>query len=289
MKITELGYVVIGSPDKAPWRRLLERNVGAMVEEAPDGTLYARLDELAARIIVVDHPEDRYLSAGWLTLNHADYLASLQKARDLGVEVTVGTRAEADLRLVEEFFSITDPDGNTQEIFWGRTMASTPFVSPTGVSGFVIGDMGMGHVVMPTPNAHADTLEFYQTVMGFEYSDFFRKEVKGEEVQVHFLHTPNCRQHSLAMGSLPSLGGLRHFMLEVKSIDDLGRQMDITMADGLLARTLGRHVNDEVVSFYIKTPAGFTIEYGFGGMQMDWDSHEVRNIPVGSYWGHRWL
>lgn len=47
------------------------------------------------------------------------------------------------LRLVEEFFSITDPDDNTQEIFWGRTMASTPFVSPTGVSGFVIGDMGM--------------------------------------------------------------------------------------------------------------------------------------------------
>ncbi|WP_040795793.1 VOC family protein [Nocardia higoensis] len=289
MKIAELGYIVVGTPAKDEWRQLFERNIGAMVTEAPDGTLRVRLDEIDSRVYVVDHPEDRYLAAGWMTLNRADYLASLEHARCLGVEVREATRAEADSRLVEEYFEIRDPEGNVHEVFWGRTMAAAPFVSPAGVSGFVIGDMGMGHVVVPVPNAYDETLRFYQEVMGFEYSDFFRRETEEKRVRVHFLHTPNSRQHSLAMGELPPLGGLRHFMLEVRSIDDLGRQLDRALQDGLLARTLGRHVNDEVISFYLRTPAGFTIEYGFGGVAMDWDSHEVRNIPVGSYWGHRWL
>ena len=29
--------------------------------------------------------------------------------------------------------------------------------------------------------------------------------------------------------------------------------------------TLGTHTNDRMTSFYVRTPSGFEIEYGFGG------------------------
>ena len=30
--------------------------------------------------------------------------------------------------------------------------------------------------------------------------------------------------------------------------------------------TLGRHTNDRMVSFYVRTPAGFEVEFGFGAI-----------------------
>ena len=40
--------------------------------------------------------------------------------------------------------------------------------------------------------------------------------------------------------------------------------------------SLGRHTNDEMISFYLRTPSGFDIEYGFGGKTVDADRSEPR-------------
>ena len=52
--------------------------------------------------------------------------------------------------------------------------------------------------------------------------------------------------------------------------------------------SLGRHANDLMTSFYVRTPSGFEIEFGSGGRLMDMQAGE----PVGQYsetsiWGHR--
>jgi 3,4-dihydroxy-9,10-secoandrosta-1,3,5(10)-triene-9,17-dione 4,5-dioxygenase len=51
--------------------------------------------------------------------------------------------------------------------------------------------------------------------------------------------------------------------------------------------TLGRHANDLMVSFYVRTPGGFDIEYGTDGRLVDdatWISRETTAV---SLWGHR--
>ena len=50
------------------------------------------------------------------------------------------------------------------------------------------------------------------------------------------------------------------------SLDDVGAaSTSSTSASIPLAMTLGRHTNDRMTSFYVRTPSGFEIEYGYGG------------------------
>ncbi len=78
-------------------------------------------------------------------------------------------------------------------------------------------------------------------------------------------------------------------MIEVASLDDVGRAMDRCARRGAPASaTLGRHANDLMVSFYVRTPGGFDIEYGTDGRLVNdatWVSQETTAI---SLWGHQW-
>jgi 3,4-dihydroxy-9,10-secoandrosta-1,3,5(10)-triene-9,17-dione 4,5-dioxygenase len=77
-----------------------------------------------------------------------------------------------------------------------------------------------------------------------------------------------------------------HLMVETATLDDVGRAMDRCARRGApVSAGLGRHANDEMVSFYVKTPGGFDIEYGTGGRLVDdatWVSRETTAI---SLWG----
>ena len=56
-------------------------------------------------------------------------------------------------------------------------------------------------------------------------------------------------------------------MLEVAALDDVGTALDIVNERQIpLAMSLGRHTNDLMTSFYVRTPSGFEIEYGTGGL-----------------------
>lgn len=53
-----------------------------------------------------------------------------------------------------------------------------------------------------------------------------------------------------------------------------------------LSFTLGRHSNDEMLSFYALSPSGFDIEYGWGGLEVDDESWHVLTHDCNSAWGH---
>ena len=62
--------------------------------------------------------------------------------------------------------------------------------------------------------------------------------------------------------------------------------------EGRIATTLGRHINDEVTSFYSHSPSGFMVEYGWGGRVIDVDGWQTEEVTLGpSMWGHdrMWL
>jgi len=54
-----------------------------------------------------------------------------------------------------------------------------------------------------------------------------------------------------------------------------------------LAMSLGRHTNDHMTSFYVRTPSGFEIEYGTGGRLIDDATWEVGTFDAQSFWGHK--
>ena len=42
-----------------------------------------------------------------------------------------------------------------------------------------------------------------------------------------------------------------------------------------------------MTSFYVRTPSGFEIEYGTGGLLVDYENWEVETYDAMSFWGHR--
>jgi 3,4-dihydroxy-9,10-secoandrosta-1,3,5(10)-triene-9,17-dione 4,5-dioxygenase len=289
MRLDQLAYIVIRSNRIDEWRRFALDTLGTMVTDLPDGSLRLKYDEWDYRVVVEPGEPDAFFASGWSVRSRTDWDAALRQAQERGVEVTVADQKDCLRRAVAGLFWFTDPAGNRHEIVWGRSLGATEFRSPVGVSRFVTGGLGLGHVVLPCDGDYDAAIEFYRSVLGLEYSDFFEREVKAgaPPLRVYFFHCANARQHSLAIASVPRAEGLFHFLLEVGGLDDVGRAMDRARHDGApIVRSLGRHVNDSMVSFYLLTPSGFQIEYGFGGAEVDWSEHEVHQVSDGSYWGH---
>jgi extradiol dioxygenase len=81
--------------------------------------------------------------------------------------------------------------------------------------------------------------------------------------------------------------GLHHIMVQLETLDDVGSAYDLVQSRGIpLTMTLGRHSNDEMVSFYVRTPSGFEIEYGWGALEVD-DDWTVKQFNQISVWGHK--
>ena len=289
MAISSLGYVIIEAKDPAAWRTFGADVLGLMAADAPAGEVRLRMDERPFRIAVKPGDTDRFVASGWELPSLEAYEATIAKLREAGVEVEPGSREDAADRKVYGLVRCKDPSDNLLEIYYGRTYDYKPFISPTAVSGFVTGNMGLGHVVLPAPKIE-ETRSFYKTMLGFGDTDEMRVPIGVPDhpgLALYFLHCDNPRHHSLALFEAEIPSGLVHVMLEVKQFDDLGRCIDRCKKQGApIAINLGRHSNDLMVSAYIKTPGGFDIEYGWDGWQVDWKDYIPTKSEIFSLWGH---
>jgi 2,3-dihydroxybiphenyl 1,2-dioxygenase len=179
-------------------------------------------------------------------------------------------------------FAASDPFGNRLEFFVGHHHARTSFLSPTGVR-FITGPLGIGHAFLWISSV--DTfLDFYVDTLGFALSDTL--EV-GQGPPAQFLHC-NPRHHTLAgmVNSAMPLG-LGHLMLEVDTLDAVGAAYDRCINAGIpIFATLGKHANDQVVSFYAESPSGFPVEYGVHGRLIDDATWVVSHYTEDRIWGH---
>jgi 3,4-dihydroxy-9,10-secoandrosta-1,3,5(10)-triene-9,17-dione 4,5-dioxygenase len=285
-----LGYLRIEAVDVAAWREFGVKVLGMVEGRGPDpGALYLRMDEFPARLVIVPGETGRLLASGWEAASQ-DVLERVALAlTNAGVAVKNGTEAECADRRVAELIRCDDPAGNTMEVFCGAAVEFRPAVSPYG-NRFVTGDQGLGHVVLP--GSDEETLRFYTQILGFRLRDSMRLAPEllgrppGPPLWMRFLGS-NPRHHSLALAPFPAPSGIVHLMVEVATLDDVGRAMDRAARRGAtVSGTLGRHANDQMVSFYVRTPGGFDIEYGTGGLRVDdntWVSRETTTI---SLWGH---
>jgi len=299
MAVKSLGYLVISATDLDAWRDFACTIAGLM--EAPsekDDVALFRLDDRPFRLWVQKGDHDALVAPGWECANAEDFESALARLAAAGRPVERADIMEARARKVYELARSSDPAGNPMEIFYGRFVDYAPFASPAAVSGFVTGDngdMGLGHIVLTAPNFE-ETHAFYKDVLGFADTDLGRFYLAGggpddAGIGFAFLHC-NSRHHSLALGQMPeNPSGAVHMMLEVATLEDVGRAYDrVLNSKGKvhLSATLGRHVNDKMTSFYMRTPGGFDMEYGWNGLVIDPATWVPTTSLSVSDWGHKW-
>jgi 3,4-dihydroxy-9,10-secoandrosta-1,3,5(10)-triene-9,17-dione 4,5-dioxygenase len=294
--IGSLGYLRIESTDAAAWREFGVKVLGMIEGKGPgDDAVYLRMDDLPARLVIVAGPRDRLIATGWEVADSGALDAVRQALADAGVPAKAGTPEELAARRVGEMLRFDDPAGNAVEVFCGAALEHRPAVSPYGVA-FVTGDMGLGHVVLPVAGAADAALAFYTDVLGFRLRDSMRMPAEfvggaPGDPPAWFRFLGCCpRHHSLALAPMPAEAGIVHLMIEVAALDDVGRAMDRCARRRVpMSASLGRHANDLMVSFYVRTPGGFDIEYGTDGRLVDdatWVSRETTAI---SLWGHSFV
>ncbi|MFE7358108.1 VOC family protein [Streptomyces sp. NPDC057543] len=295
MDIRALGYLRLETTELAEWRTYALGVLG-MVEASgtTEDTLCLRIDDRAHRIVIQAGDSDRLLAAGWEVADAAALDLAGRELEAAGFAAKPADVAELAERRVRGLIHTSDPCGNPLEIYWGQAQDHTPLGTPYG-NRFVTGDLGLGHVVLPVPDIDA-ALDFYENLLGFQLRDSMRLPPQAvptaaEQRDFHWMHflSPNRRHHSLGLypGALPP--GIVHFMVELETLDDVGRGLDRMNAAGIpIASSLGRHTNDHMVSFYAQAPGGFQVEYGWDGLVVDPATWVAKEITADSFWGHQW-
>ncbi|MDD3798882.1 MAG: VOC family protein [Novosphingobium sp.] len=294
MGVKELGYVIVQTAKMADWDHFMTEVVGVMRGEgAPGGGAFYRVDDRPFRFWIKPGEGEHFEAAGYQVADEVAWNVLKEAIAAAGRPVEDGTAEEAKVRGVTAFFRTSDPDGNGLEFFHGDTRDDVAFVSPVGVSGFVTGDMGMGHAVFGAPSFDA-THAFYRDVVGFHDTDIPRFNMSGEPndpgMGFAFMHADNGRHHSIALGEMPvPPSGCVHLMLEMKTITDVGKCHDRMRANKVPeSATIGRHVNDQTFGFYMQTPGGFDIEIGCDPLVIDPATWKATAHLVPSEWGHVW-
>ena len=278
--VTQLGYVGLSVSNIEEWEHFATDVLGLQTNGIDSqGNLSLRMDEYSHRFIIQPTGKDDIDFVGWQVTDEPSLREMAEQLRQAGIEVTDGTDEEAAARKVEGLIKFDDPEDTPTEIYYGPPISfERPFHSPRAISGFVTSEQGLGHVVMHVKDLDR-TVKFYRDVLGLKISDFIRNLV--------FFHC-NPRHHSLALIEGKRNKTLNHFMIQTQSMNDVGATYDMVLDLEIpLTRGLGRHTNDHMTSFYMKTPSGFDVEFGWGARTVDDSTWQVQRHEKGSIWGHR--
>lgn len=307
MKIIALGYVGFGAPDPKAWLAYGTQIIGAMPARAvpgeswgipmdptsgpaskgsgvgPDGSVYLKFDQRQWRVAI--HPSKDNAGVMYIGLEVEDVIAleaAVAELKAKGIEAKMGSPEQAYQRAVSGIAYTKDPAGNVIELFYGAT-EDFKFVSPQGMK-FKMGAWGLGHLNLLVSDLQANK-DFYIKTLGFSLTDYI---VFGPDMSANFYHC-NGRHHSIGLTRVGPINAIHHMMLEVETVDDVLRCYErVQDAKIKVTSTLGRHINDNMLSFYMSSPFGFEVEIGFDGVDVsnNWIS---RQFVEGDIWGHRGL
>ncbi len=286
MSITALGYLGVEVGDLDAFAGYATGVLGLMPAEAAGDVRRFRLDAQAWRIEAQAGARDDLAFAGFEVAGAPELAEMANRLAAAGVEISEGGSDLAADRGVCGLVTCRDPDGLGIEIYYGPTLRTeTPFVSPVGAPGFVTDAQGAGHIVLSTRDIGA-ARSFYQDLLGFRLSDVIRMGAGARGFDMEFFHC-NPRHHTLALIPIPMPKRLHHFMLQAATLDAVGFALERAEAAGAtITSSLGRHTNDQMVSFYSRTPAGFEVEYGWGAIEVDDETWRVTRHDAPSIWGH---
>jgi 2,3-dihydroxyethylbenzene 1,2-dioxygenase len=182
---------------------------------------------------------------------------------EAGIDWRKATPEEAADRHVLGLIVLKDPSGIPTEIFYGpRVDIHLPFHPGRRMHGrFVTGEQGLGHCLIQSRDPAASH-RFY-SLLGLSGEIEYHLQTPVGVAKPVFMHC-NDRQHSIAFG-IPSEKRLNHLMLEYAELNDLGLSHDMVRKRSIpVALQLGKHSNDQALTFYSATPSGWLMELGWG-------------------------
>ena len=283
--IAELGYIEVGVTSLDDWQQYAD-NVLGVSSEAQEGVLNLSYDSTIWRIQAKPTGEDDITCLGFCLTSEEALQSVCQRLSAQGINISDGSEEECAARQVEQLKICFDPDGLRVELYIGERLGTLAFKSPIGVGGFVTEGQGLGHVVLCASDLEA-AKQFYLDGLGFLLSDHIVVGPPDQQLELTFLHC-NPRHHTLALVPIPLPKRLNHIMLQVADMDDVGYGLDRAKTAGVrISSGLGKHPNDEMFSFYMATPSGFDIEYGWGGLEIDDSVWQPKTFNQTSIWGHQ--
>lgn len=288
MGVASLGYIGFEVSDLKAWDGYLTGFLGLMPGRGNGTSARYRMDDRAFRIQLEQGKADDISFIGL----EVETLEGLQELRErlekAGVRHSPASDNLKKERGVRDLLVLTDPAGLQVEVYVGATaLTNVPFNSPAGVSGFMTGGQGAGHVVLASEKMD-EVRDFYTRLLGFRLSDTIGIPISPDFTLVLEFYHCNPRHHTLALAPMPAPKRLHHFMVEMATLDDVGFAMDRIGECGVKqTMTLGKHSNDQMVSFYAATPSGFEVEVGTAGIEVHDDVWRVTHHEVTSMWGHK--
>lgn len=279
MGVRSLVYVGLTVRDLNAWAEFASGVLGLPSEQTGD-RLRIRMDERAYRFDLRAGADESVGWLGWEVADAGELEAAERRLKLAGAAVQTGDAELCADRGVAGLIWTIDPAGLRHEICYGQEADFRPLHLTRPIRGYRTGEQGVGHVVLGVTR-HDESVAFLADGLGLRVSDTFGGFIT-------FMHC-NARHHSIALVGTDE-PGLRHIMLEALSLDDVGSTIDECLRRGLVTRTLGRHTNDQTVSFYFTSPSGWEFEYGWGGLEVDDDTWCTRQlIGPTSLWGHQHL
>jgi len=291
MSVSRLAYLGVDATDLGAWKNFGTEVLGFEIgTDSRDRLLYLRGDERHHRLSIHAGASDDVAYVGWELANHEALEATASVLESQGSEVQAGRSDElADRRVLELAYFTCPYTGVRMELAVGNEVSLYPrFTSTRPLSGFLMGELGLGHVVLLSSNVQA-AAAFYVRALGFGISDYVMAP-DGAPVGT-FLHC-NPRHHSLAFFSVPmSPRKIQHLMIETQSLDDVGTSYDLCLARKITKSSLGRHPDDRGLSFYFRNPSRWLFEYAWQLRSIDPASWTTERYVMGdgNGWGHAGL
>lgn len=283
MRVRSLGYVALEVDAPDAFGRFASDVLG--VEAQSDAQVARlRIDARAWRVEARQGPRNDIVAAGFEVADGVEFEAFARHLRERGLEAQQDD-ALARERGVQCLLRTQDPAGMQVELFFGAREQNHRAPALPGHAGFVTGGQGLGHIALSTPDLDASE-RFYREALGFRLSDYIPLTIPGlGTFDLRFMHC-NARHHTLALMGAPMPKRLLHFMFECRELDDVGRAYDRAQAHDAVSATLGRHTNDDMLSFYAVMPGGIEVEIGWGGLKLDEPTWSVVRHEKTSRWGH---
>ncbi|MFI1408464.1 FAD-dependent oxidoreductase [Streptomyces sp. NPDC020707] len=232
----------------------------------------------AAEDLNVRHEQAAYASLS--TWNGARTSGPRALLRGYGRRSNVRVRTHCEVRRI--LFDGTTATGVEAKTRRGtvRFTARREVVLCAGTTGspLLLERSGVGDPeVLTAAGVHLVAANLYESVLEFELTDY-------RAPGLYFFRN-NTAHHSIALAraATPSI---HHLEFEYDSLDDVGRAYDRAKANGEpISISLGRHMNDKAISFYVRNPSGFHLEIGCGGIEVGehWVPHD---FGVPDVWGH---
>jgi 2,3-dihydroxybiphenyl 1,2-dioxygenase len=260
-------------------------------ESRGDDSVYLTMDDRDYRIAVHPGEVDRMAYIGLEMKDKWAWEKGVETLRSKGFDITVGDAELEAQRGVYGVAQFQDPAGWTHELVYGHASSTGAWRSGRPHSGFESEKYGLGHTVLIA--ADRDEIDrFCQDTMGYRWyiqglrkgvGSFYRFSKNNLSHNIAYIINPNHKYGDTST-NVPHIG------VYCKTLDDVGIAWDVVSEQHpeRVQMTLGRHMQDPVVSFYTCTPGGFVIEYIWGeDLEVPDDTFVERRATKLSLWGHK--